>query len=149
MSVHVYGRPVGLAVALLAFLISGACSKSGPTGSQKKVFLVRGKVLVGGQPAPGAFVLFVPVNEVKGSAEPRPRAYVQADGTFDLETYGAKDGAPAGDYLVSITWSQMADGRDDGEDRLRDRFSNAAKSGLTAKVTEGPNELPTFNLLPK
>ena len=135
--------------AVLLFLLPAACTNSDAPSGAKKVFPVRGKVLVQNQPAVGAFVLFVPVNEAAGATDPRPRAYVEADGTFHIETYGSKDGAPNGDYFVSITWPQMVDGREDGPDRLRGRYADAAKSGLRATVKDGPTELETFDLLPK
>jgi hypothetical protein len=138
-----------LGVVTLLFLLTGACSQSDAPPGAKKVFPVRGKVLVQGQPAVGAFVLFVPVNEAAGAAEARPRAYVEADGTFHIETYGSRDGAPPGEYRVSITWLQMVDGREEGPDRLRGRFADAAKSGLKATVKDGPTELDTYDLLPR
>jgi hypothetical protein len=109
---------------------------------------VQGKVLVGDTPAGGAFVLFVPVNEPAQNPEPRPRATAEDDGSFTLSTYSDKDGAPAGDYIVLVTWpgKVLPDGREEPEDKLFGRYNNAARPALKATVVAGKNDLPTFQL---
>lgn len=119
-----------------------ACAKKQPQEVRKPVHPVRGKVMVQGKPAVTAFVLLIPVKEPAESPDPRPRAEVEADGSFALSTYGEKDGAPAGDYNVSISWPD----RESGSDRLQGRYANAAAPKLKATVKEGPNELPAFDL---
>jgi hypothetical protein len=133
----------GIALGLLA--LAGLSCSSAPEAKpgQKPVHPVRGKVLVNNQPAAGAFVLFIPARESPGATDPRPRATVEEDGSFAVSTYGDKDGAPAGDYVVTVTWSP--DGRDD-EDKLGGRYADRERSGLKATVKEGPNELPPFRL---
>ena len=125
---------------LFAVLAVG-CSSEAPKLGEKPVHKVRGQVLVNDKPAAGAFVLFIPVNEVAGSTDPRPRATADDNGNFEVSTYGDGDGAPAGEYRVAVTWP---DGND-VEDRLNGRYDQA-NSKLKAKVNEGPNELPVFKL---
>jgi prepilin-type processing-associated H-X9-DG protein len=85
------------AFLLGAWLAGGGCSSSpATTTNQKPVHPVKGQVFVGNQPAAGAFVLFVPVNEPQPPQDPRPRAEVKEDGSFALSTYGEEDGAPYG-----------------------------------------------------
>lgn len=129
-----------LLLALLIFM-GGACS-SAPQEDRKPVFPTRGQVFVGGQPAESAFVLFTPVNEPAEAKDPRPRAEVEKDGSFALSTYGDKDGAPAGEYIVTVTWPD----KEEQADRLLGRYSDAARSALRATVKEGSNELPPFQL---
>jgi hypothetical protein len=100
-------------------------------------------VFAGGKAAAGAFVLFIPALEAADSPVPRPRATVKEDGSFVLSTYGEEDGAPAGDYLVTVTWSPSD--RDD-EDKLGGRYKDRAKTPLKATVKEGSNELPAFQV---
>ena len=130
--------PVWL-VAALCF--AGCTSKSTIDEVRKPVHPVKGKVFVAGKPAVGAFVLFTPVNEPADSPDPRPRAEVQGDGSFDLFTYEEKDGAPAGDYKVTVLWPGSEE-----SDRLQGRYADASSSKLRAKVKDGPNELPPFQL---
>jgi hypothetical protein len=131
------------AVTLLALACASCSSKSSQTGVTKPVHPVRGKLFVAEKPAVGAFVLFIPVNEPPDSPVPRPRATVQEDGSFQLSTYGENDGAPVGDYRITVVWG--VDGRDD-EDRLQGRYADPDRSGLKHTVKEGPNEIPAFKL---
>ena len=126
--------------AVLALWVS-ACSK-GPQSSEnrKPVHPVHGQLFVGGKPAGGAFVLFVPVNEPPEPVDPRPRSEVAPDGSFDLNMYEEKDGAPVGEYIVTVMWM------DSDGDKLKGQFSDIAKSKIRATVKEGPNQLPPFKL---
>jgi hypothetical protein len=136
---------------LLAFLLLGglACSSSNTdTGDRKPVYPVRGQVLFDKKPARGAFVLFVPVNEPMEIKDPRPGGHVDADGNFRLSTYGVDDGAPAGDYIVLITWEGgiTPDGREEPPDKLLGRYSDPSQPRLKATVKPEPNELSPFHL---
>ncbi|MCI0360017.1 MAG: hypothetical protein L0211_16190, partial [Planctomycetaceae bacterium] len=96
--------PVILAAGC-ALLAASGCSFTSPVyENQKPVHPVRGSVTVGGAPAASAFVLFVPLNEPAEPVDPRPRAEVKEDGTFAISTYGSEDGAPVGEYIVTIVW---------------------------------------------
>src|SRR5215472_1146311 len=68
---------------------------------------VRGEVFVGKgkarKPAAGAVVVFHPTASAAGDV-PRPTAHVGEDGTFELTTYVKGDGAPAGEYAITIEW---------------------------------------------
>jgi hypothetical protein len=124
----------------------GGCSEK--KEDEKPVFPVRGQLFVRDQPAAGAMVLFIPVNEPPDPKDPRPRAEVEKDGSFTLSTYGTRDGAPSGDYVVTVTWrgGVLPDGREEPEDKLHGRYATRAVSPLRATVKEGPNELPRFEL---
>jgi hypothetical protein len=134
--------PVGsLPFALFLCAVFGCSSGSAQNLNQKPVHPVRGSVTVGGAPATSAFVLFVPLNEPANAQDPRPRAEVRDDGSFAISTYGAEDGAPVGEYIVTIVWED----RDLG-DKLGGRYSNSKTSMLRAQVKEGANDLPPFKL---
>jgi hypothetical protein len=87
-------KSVELAIAALLALCVSACS-TGPKSKEvrKPVHPVHGQLLVGGKPAAGAYVFFVPVNEPPEPVDPRPRAEVGTDGAFHVNMYGDKDGA--------------------------------------------------------
>lgn len=89
-------RLLGLAALLTVF---PACSDSGT----KPTFPVSGRVLYKGQPAKGAVVAFHPLGD-NAQAKPRilPNADCSADGKFTLSTYNQHDGAPAGEYAVTV-----------------------------------------------
>jgi hypothetical protein len=99
-----------------------------------------------GQPAAGATISFHPLN----APSPRPfvpHGTVSATGDFTLTSYAPNDGAPPGEYAVTVTWrTQRADGDPAGPDRLKGRFADPAKP--LARVTVGPDAttLPPFVL---
>lgn len=113
---------------------------------------VRGQILVNGKPAVGAIVNFYATSG--DAVNVQPHAVAGADGSFVLSTYKPDDGAPVGDYQVSVLWRVNPDGtpvppHDDESqvpDRLKDRYSDPTKSGLTAKVVAGENTLTPYNL---
>ena len=131
-----------LPVALAGF---GCGSKE----QRKPVYPVQGKVFVGGKPAEKASVIFHPLNDSDPNAL-RPTGEVGPDGSFKLSTYTAGDGAPAGDYAVTVSWyegsSAIGGDADSGPDRLGGRYANPQTSGLHAQVREGSNEVPPFHL---
>ncbi|HEV3022702.1 MAG TPA: hypothetical protein VGX76_09540 [Pirellulales bacterium] len=130
----------GLAVAVSGSL--GGCSKAGHKVDRKPVYPVHGKLLVNDAPAPGALVVLHPLNEQALSE--RPRGSVADDGSFELTTYDGKDGAPAGEYSVTVEWRVPVDqgnGPVPGPNQLPQQYARPATSDLRATVTEGANEL--------
>ncbi len=140
-------RLAGLLSALGMVLVAASCHSSKRDQPGKPLHPVRGLVFVQGKPAVGAEVLFIPENEPADPKDPRPRATVESDGSFKLSTYGAHDGAPAGNYRVIITWpgGVLPSGQEEPEDKLLGRY-DAANSRLKATVKEGPNDLPPYKL---
>jgi hypothetical protein len=107
-----------------------------------------GQVFVGGRPAANATVIFYPqgVKDVKAY----PAATVAPDGSFRVTTHKDGDGAPEGDYIVTIVWPEDkrpdAEKEDDRPDRLGGRFADPATSPLRASVKKGKNDLARFDL---
>src|SRR5687768_13894441 len=86
-------------ISALAALWCTSCG--GPGGPP--LYPVQGKVLVDGKPADGALVVFHPSGDAPPDAL-RPSAKVESDGSYKLSSRAPGDGAPAGEYLVGITW---------------------------------------------
>jgi|SRR5207302_5781802 len=103
-----------------------------------------GQVLVNGQPAKEAMVVFHHVDKW-GDKSIVPQAWTNEDGRFVLATYGTADGAPEGDYRVVVIWPAYRR-KSLGPDKLGEKFSKPETSGLTAHVNKGKNELPPFDL---
>src|SRR5438270_3154183 len=100
MAMHSTGYcKTGLAMALVALL----CCSCGKSNGRKPVFPVQGKVLFEGKPLPHAFLVFHPVDQT-GTQATRAVATAEDDGTFAPTTYEAADGAPAGEYAVTVDW---------------------------------------------
>ncbi len=107
-----------------------------PTANRKPTHPVRGFAYFEGTPMPGATVTF---SGDKGAAKGVSAVgVVEADGSFQLTTYTAFDGAPAGEYRVDVVW--RASGRT-GPSLLPARHNAAAKSGLTATIAAGKNDV--------
>ncbi len=137
---------------LLAMFAASAVSCSSQAGPTKKpCYPVKGQLFAGNQPAGGAMVILHPDGSTPEEwTAGYPRARVANDGSFEIETYGDKDGAPAGQYTVLVTWTQGAEAEESEDtqmiDRLKGRYSDASTSKLKATVNSAPTELPPIRL---
>ena len=79
---------------------------------------------------------------------PRPRGIVKEDGTFVLGTYGKDDGAPVGEYAVTIQCFSKPKKGDDGfgKNLLPPKYATVKTSGLKAHIQVGDNTIPTFEI---
>jgi hypothetical protein len=101
---------------------------------------VRGTIHFEGSPTPGAMVTFYNVAD-KQKPERVADGLVEADGSVQLSSYLPNDGAPAGDYVVTVVWRKpLFDGEGKpGPNWLPDRYSKPETSGLRAVVKPGSN----------
>jgi hypothetical protein len=124
-----------------------ACS-----GSTEKLNPIQGKVLFKNQPLKGALVTFHP----KGADDPkkeRPTGLTREDGTFTVTT-GQKEGAPAGQYVITIICSEVPEtaskgistGGVEAQDRLQGAYAMREKSTIQVEIKKGINELTPFEL---
>ncbi|HKB04971.1 MAG TPA: hypothetical protein VKD90_22300 [Gemmataceae bacterium] len=124
----------------VAAVLVASCGGGGP-----KLHPVRGKVLYLDQPAEGAIVVFQPANSTADS--PMPSGTVGADGTFTLRTHPHGEGAPAGDYVVLVTWlPPNAREMENPPNKLPPKYASLTDSPLKATVKSGSNELEPFRL---
>lgn len=127
-------------------MIVWALSACGCGDSRLTCYPASGQVLVRGQPAEGALVVLHPVASEPANG-PRPTATTDADGRFRLTTYEAADGAPPGNYRVTVRWPPKKKGPgDDGPDRLGNRYSDPLSSRLTVTVGSQPIEFEPFRV---
>lgn len=133
---------------LIGLLISG-CSEEVPEG-RLPVYPASGKVTVGGQPAAGVLVVLRPGKGTPTEKEGAfPSATTNEDGAFQLTTYEQNDGAPAGDYAVTIRWNQIpsqGEGRPANPfarpvDRFRGKYNNPQTSPWRVTITKENNVL--------
>jgi hypothetical protein len=113
---------------------------------------VAGTVTYNGQPIEGATISFFAQDDaLRAARTPTPKGTTDASGQFQLTTYKKDDGAPAGSYKVAVSWMEVVRPADDPEemvekDKLKGRYADVEKSGLTATVESGDNQLPPFAL---
>src|SRR5262245_51825536 len=130
----------------LCFLVVTA-SLLGCGDGRKPVYPVHGKVLINGKPATDAFVTLHAVTPDPN--EPLfPSGQVDSQGAFALSSYITGDGAPAGDYVLTIEWLnyQVLGNQWGGPDKLKGRYSDPKKSKIQVRVENRPLELPPIEL---
>jgi hypothetical protein len=135
---HVRRAAAAGAALLLALVISGCSAEE-----RAPVHPVTGQVMFDGRPAAGALVVFHPKDSAAGF--PAPRAHVDARGNFTLGTYAAQDGAPAGEYAVTVVLEPLVKKGDEyerGKNVLPPKYAKPRTTTLVARVAEGPNNVP-------
>jgi hypothetical protein len=128
-------------------LLTLACSSCGKI-SRRPVHPVQGRVFFQGKPAAEAIVYFHPLDAHDPKEEYyQPTGIVQPDGAFRLTTYETDEGAPAGEYSVTVVWRRPGVGSDDAaSSMLPERYESPVTSGLRARILEGPTQLEPFQL---
>jgi hypothetical protein len=124
------------------------CGSSQPA-DRVPVFPAAGKVSFDGRPLTGAFVVLHPKAAADGKTAPRPHAQAAADGSYTLTSYEANDGAPAGDYTVTIELRPIVKNGGDyapGPNVLPARYSRETSSPLTVQIAAGSNTLPDLQI---
>lgn len=108
-------------------------------------------------PPVGALVVFHPKDPALAKAmSGTPLAKVGEDGTFALTSYAEADGAPPGEYGVTIDWRPPAknapklsltdEGGGGTKPALKPKYGDPRKPAFTVTVTEaGPNDF-TFEV---
>ncbi len=117
--------------------------------NRKPVHPVKGLVLCDGTPVPGAKIVLNQLDAKDTKVSPIADGYTEGDGRFVLSTYKAWDGAPVGEYVVTVVHREKYydDLGQPGVNRLPSRYASAKTSDLKASIKIGPNEL-TLELAP-
>lgn len=149
---------VRLSCVMVWCLGCGAGSDRGYITHEEELLPVSGQVMFEGKPASNATVVLYrteappPIesdSETTSNDPPlNPRGTCDRNGKFQLFTYAIGDGAPAGDYLVTVSWQDPEGrGRDENyPELLPRRYQNPKTSGLKVQITEGMTALPNFDL---
>jgi len=106
---------------------------------------VSGIVTVDGAPVKD---IWVTLHSVAADMQVQPRDLTDETGRFEITTYMEGDGAPAGEYNITVEWltyrpfgSQWV-----GPDKLKDQFNDAKTTPFHVTVADTPVELPPFEL---
>ena len=123
------------------------CGGKKPRVGPLAVNPVRGAVTYLGEPLEAAIVTLVPVAANKAQAA--SQGVTNEEGEFVLSTYNPNDGAPEGQYFVTISCEDRNGKKVGGEfpELLPVRYQSPQTSGLKATIEDGENDLPTFNLV--
>jgi len=133
-----------IVVATLFALPAIGC---GQADSRVPTHQVQGVIRFRGQPTEGAFIALTPKNAAEGV--PNPRATVAKDGTFSIGTFDGNDGAPEGEYIVTMQWYKpVRQGNDmvGGPNVLPVKYASARTSDVKIHVAAGENRLQPIQL---
>jgi hypothetical protein len=137
-------RLVLIWIAVACVIVGCSSPKKGPICHP-----VHGKVTSKGKPLAEAMVL---LHRKSGDVEgnQKPMAIARADGAFDLTTYRPGDGAPLGEYTITVELPALQKGGEEpvrnGPNTLPLKFSKPSTSPLKYTVVEGENEIPPINI---
>lgn len=136
-----------LGVWALLCLMAGCSGETGP-----RCFPVSGTIQLDKQPLTDAMIVFHPLDSDAPDVQ-KPLAYSNKDGDFELTTNQPNDGAPPGEYAITVELRELKQDGDqmirDGRNLLPERYRDAAKSGLKFTVEPESNEVPMIDLQSK
>jgi hypothetical protein len=127
----------------IAGLLAGCSGEQG----RVVVYPVNGKVTIAGEVPEGALIVLYPTEGDRG--ELRPSAKVRQDGSFSLTTYQANDGAPSGQYAVTIQWNKLIKKGQDhvaGPNVIAQEYTSRDSSPWKINVAARSNELELVNI---
>jgi hypothetical protein len=130
---------------VLVTLAALGCGEAQP--DRVAVHRVSGAITLKGRPMPGAFLTFHPRTPVANV--PTPRGSVDRNGAFKLSTYDGGDGAPEGEYLVTVQWYKPVTRGGDvvaGPNVIPGKYAAPATSNISVRVAAGENNLPPIRL---
>lgn len=123
--------------SVLLLLLMAGCSS---TPGRPACYPVKGTVQFQQQPLEEAQVTLHPVS---GTITPLPTGITNRDGTFSITTWAANDGAPAGDYKVTVVWKQLVQ---QGEEKIRNGknllpaiYADPLRTPLKCSITTDAN----------
>lgn len=132
---------------LIVLLIAGCAGDGHPP-----TYKTTGKVTFQNQPCNGALVVFHPLAAGREN-DPKPVGTTRDDGTYSLTTFAEDDGAPEGEYAVTIVWNvknpkvKFSLGEGGGMmDKLGGRYGNPKQPLLKATITAQENNTHDFDL---
>jgi hypothetical protein len=129
-----------LAACLAA--IAGCGSNADP--NRLPVFPANGQIAYHGMSLRGAFVVLHPQGSQSAEGV-RPRGHVADDGKFSLSTYETSDGAPAGDYKVTVECRSLVKKPNGdvvaGPNVLPKQYSRPETSPISVRIASGDNAL--------
>jgi hypothetical protein len=135
-----FTRPRRGAAVVLAVAVALTLGCGGP--KRKPAYTTEGKVLIDGEPAANVTVFLHP--PASDPAPVRPLGVTDANGVFKLTSYNAYDGAPEGEYVVTLMYEPLDSPflRKKGKKpNIPDKYTKAGDSPLRARVEPHPGNV--------
>jgi len=118
---------------------------TGCNASPSNLNPVQGQVTVNGQPLPNAQVVL----RSDDPTIPIAQGQTDAEGKFSLSTFNKHDGAPEGEFKVTVAYYRHIQVEGDlfpGPNVLPHKYSDPARTELRVSVRKGDNQLPPITL---
>lgn len=132
-----------LSFAVTASLCIGCSNKP---DWHAETYPVTGTVTINGSPPLNAFLVLHTTDgsriDVRGTT---PTAIIDEKGYFSFKTYEKSDGAPVGQFALTLHWP-MSLTSPDAIDRLGEKFADPAKPLMNVDVIRGKNVIPPIDL---
>lgn len=128
-------------LGLIPFLLLGCSNKD---SWMADTFETAGTVTINGQPAEHAIVMLHYKGDPPDKRKSVPFGRVDANGTFRLMTYQPNDGAPAGEYAVTVLWPSNP--KSPTFDRLGSRYADPENPVLIVTIPTQNRELPPIRI---
>lgn len=103
-----------------------------------------GVIKINGESPENAIIILHSTTGPIDKRHSEPWAIINPDGTFKLTTYKDGDGAPKGEYAVTLYWPAYS--FVDAPDRLSGAFNDVSKPLTTVSIAEGENKLIPIEL---
>jgi hypothetical protein len=107
----------------------------------------QGKITFKGLPTHGATVTLHP--KTPSADVPVPRATVDKTGAFKVSTFAPGDGAPEGEYTVTVFWYKpIGTGLDvtPGPNVIPVKYTKPESTDIVVKIAAGQNDIPAIQL---
>lgn len=138
--------PAAVGAAILAIMLVGCGKRQGDRGT---LYPAEGQVFLNQEPLAGALVVLYPKGESGANSTPS-RAQTGPDGRFRVGTLAPGDGAPEGEYAVTVIRYPMQKQSDGGyaagANDLPKKYTNPTTTDLRVQVSEGKSSLPALVL---
>lgn len=130
-------RVAGIGAVILSALMIAGCGPEGPQGGPRvETYPITGTVHIDGKPEQAILVTCHPVGE--SAVHTTISGFTDEQGRFSIGTYESGDGAPEGEYKLTVKWGQWGlNGRYGGPDKLKDRYSDPDSSEYSVVVSPG------------
>lgn len=135
------GSCLALATVVTTVLTASGCGQRW----QAATYPVHGKLEINGQLASGAIVELHSQGSARDVRNSRPWGIVDDRGEFHLTTYKSNDGAPQGEYRLTIKWPPDVS-RPSLADRLNHAYSKPDNSHWTVTVQDRETDLGTIEV---
>lgn len=137
-------------VAIVVALFSSPtfCGCSGSSQNWEKTHAASGVVTLKGRPISDAQLYFFP-QDVQLPETVRPKAQSSEGGKFEVWTYAQGDGAPAGNYKVTVVRNAVVVSQNTIVAKTNDlpgKYSTVDTSDIVVAIAAGQNELPPIDL---